>query len=55
MELTQLLTRQVTRTVANRTVRTGAKALPDTVPPVVKRMGVAAVIAGISYLVSKKL
>ena len=53
MDLTKQLTRQVTRTVAGKAVREGAK--KTNIHPLVKRMGVAAIIAGISYMVSKKL
>ena len=51
--LTKTLTRQATRTVTNKAIRSTAKTLD--LPPIVKHVGLAAVIAAVSYIISKKM
>lgn len=51
--ITKQLTRQATRTVANKTLRKASKDLP--IHPMIKHVGLAAILAGISYIISKKL
>jgi len=53
MNLTTQLTKQATRTVANKAIRKTAKNLP--LSPMVRHVGTAALIAGISYLITNKI
>ena len=53
MTLQQQLARQATRTIANKSIRKVAKNTP--IHPMAKKVGVAALIAAVSYLINKKV
>ena len=53
MEIEKILARQATRTIAKRQIRKAAKNLP--INPMIKHVGLAAIISAVSYLVTKKM
>ena len=53
MTLTEQLSKQAARTVARKQLRKATKELP--INPMIKHVGLAALMAAASYLISKKM